>query len=252
MRYAGTFIFMAIAAGCGGRTNLDDLSSDAGTAEDGPNLDGVGDESEPVAEGGVSTDGGPIAADGGSSRLDSGIGRDGGTTGGDGGTTGGDGGTTGGDGGTTGGDGSTTGEDGGTTGGDSGTTGEDGGTTGGDSGTTGGDSGAVPIVCGNSTCAPGAECCLQIGAAETCSAAGQCPGVVLACTGSGSCASGQVCCVDLEIGGVSVRGTSCESACTGGAGIPGLQLCGSSSECPKGEGCLPTPIGLSVCFGLGG
>jgi hypothetical protein len=106
--------------------------------------------------------------------------------------------------------------------------------------------GGLPVFCGTELCGSGADCCVTFmgggGASETCVPAGTCDmGVSLACTGSDNCSGGDVCCG-------SFGGFSAGATCTPGSCDPGtVQLCNGDGDCPMGESCDPTPIGLNIC-----
>ena len=107
------------------------------------------------------------------------------------------------------------------------------------------------VQCGMEACYPATEdCCFQLGVGERCALKGACAGgVPLTCTGSNTCPTGEACC--LSLGGGQPSAT-CKASCGGGGGGRGgggLQLCTSSSDCPSGSQCVPTPFGVQVCFG---
>jgi hypothetical protein len=108
-----------------------------------------------------------------------------------------------------------------------------------------GDEGGEPVFCGGSFCETGEDCCVTFsggGTSASCVPPGTCDmGLSLACTGSDNCPTGDVCCGTLGFGGGN-------ASCEPGACAPGtIQLCTVDGDCPMGEHCDPSPIGLSIC-----
>src|SRR5579883_1153136 len=136
-----------------------------------------------------------------------------------GGNNNGDGGMNNGDGSSSGGDGSSSGSDGSSTGND--------GSSGGDGSSSGGDSGSMgTIACGNGmTCNAATEVCCATGQGMTsCTPAGQCQGLPIACESAANCSNGEVCCGSFMGGG---GGAMCAASC----GMGEIQLCAMSTEC---------------------
>ena len=68
----------------------------------------------------------------------------------------------------------------------------------------------------------------------------------IACEDTSSCSDGQVCCASISIGGAAGFGFSV--ACAASCPETGFQLCATSAECPSGESCTPSPLGMgSYC-----
>src|SRR5438552_3661634 len=77
------------------------------------------------------------------------------------------------------------------------------------------------------------------GGGATCVAKGQCAGgITPSCASSANCPKGEVCCASL--GGLGSASATCQPTCGGaggGGGVPGgggVQLCGTTADCPKG------------------
>jgi len=86
----------------------------------------------------------------------------------------------------------------------------------------------TPIMCGQSTCVPGAEtCCVQANMQVCIPARAQCSGASLGCLDGGACTAGRFCCASL-LGG----STSCQPAQLCGL-TGGLFLCASDAQCPS-------------------
>ncbi len=107
------------------------------------------------------------------------------------------------------------------------------------------------IACGTMSCdSLIQDCCVQVvaGIVVTCAPKGQCAlGVSLSCSSAANCPTGRVCCLSQPMRGIP--SAMCSPACgiAGGGFVPGIQLCGSTAECPMGSTCVPTPLGASTC-----
>src|SRR5262245_27232989 len=66
--------------------------------------------------------------------------------------------------------------------------------------------GANGVVCGEETCDPGEDCCIESFQPNGCMTAGACPGPARTCDGPEDCADGEACCLDFGAGGNT---TSC-------------------------------------------
>lgn len=115
-----------------------------------------------------------------------------------------------------------------------------------------------PTPCGDAgACDPTTQvCCVTFQnqkLATACVANGQCQGSSLSCTSASNCPNGQVCCAGFQGGGGGGGGSiksTCKTQCAGGFQEP--QLCAVDSECPQGQKCQLTQIGVKACVGGGG
>jgi hypothetical protein len=170
-------------------------------------------------------------------------------------------------------DGAAEGEDGGGgSNGSSGSSGGQGSSGAGSSGASSSSGGGGTGACGGG-CGRGQTCCVPAtglggaggmgaggGGTPMCTAAGACQGISVSCFDSTGCSGGQVCCFSLGgtggaagglaglFGGGGAGGFSGAAACQApGAGCM-FQLCSKSAECPKGDTCQVSPIGMgSYC-----
>ena len=92
------------------------------------------------------------------------------------------------------------------------------------------------VDCGDETCTlPGEVCCVSL-SGLSCTAEGSCTGFGSApgyCDGPDDCTAGDACCVTFSLGGRN--GAYCEPGCGDGS----FYLCGSDSDCPTSETCIP-------------
>lgn len=101
------------------------------------------------------------------------------------------------------------------------------------------------------------------GAATSCTPAGSCTGSSLACSSTQHCSGGQVCCFAYQqaeagaaagpfagFGAPMAFSATCADDCPGNDMVH-YQLCGSSSDCPSGQQCIPGTY-TTYCSGMGG
>lgn len=101
------------------------------------------------------------------------------------------------------------------------------------------------IACGmGSMCDVATQvCCVTAGEgglSTACTAKTACMGGAIACESASNCGAGQVCCVTVGMGSVS-------AACGAGP-CAQAQLCAVTSECPMGDVCRQSQIGLNACL----